>query len=110
MKVEAKIMKTYSSGKILATANVTIDDCFGVRGVKIIDSSKGIFVSMPSTKAGDYYVDTCFPITRDARILLENSVLGAWQQYQEQHQKQQQQPQQSQTAPAYEPESFVMSM
>ena len=109
MKVEAKIKRTYSSGKILATANVTIDDCFGVRGVKIIDSSKGIFVSMPNTKVGEHYVDTCFPITRDARILLENSVLGAWQQYQEQHQ--QQQPQQSQqTTPAYEPESFVMSM
>ena len=109
MKVEARIMKTYSSGKILATANVTIDDCFCIRGVKIIDSSKGLFLSMPSTKAGDYYVDTCFPITRDARILLENSVLGAWQQHQEQNQ--QQQPQQShQTAPAFEPEPFAMSI
>lgn len=109
MKIEACIKKTYSGGKILATANVTLNDCFAVRGVKIIDSTNGAFIAMPSTKVNGYYVDTCFPMTKEVREQLVNTVLNAWQQYQEQHQ--QQQPQQSQqTAPAYEPEPFVMSM
>ncbi len=37
--------------KLLAFANITIDDCMVVRDLKVIDGPKGLFVAMPSRKA-----------------------------------------------------------
>ena len=34
-------------GKLLAFASVTLDDCFCVRDVKILDGEDGIFIAMP---------------------------------------------------------------
>ena len=52
MKVtEVRIFpKATGDKKLLAFATVTFDDCFVVRDLKIIEGSKGIFVSMPSRR------------------------------------------------------------
>ncbi|MCP4649336.1 MAG: hypothetical protein GY853_04525 [PVC group bacterium] len=39
-----------SNKKLKAYATVTIDNCFVVRDVKVIEGSKGLFVAMPSAK------------------------------------------------------------
>ena len=36
--------------KLKAFANVTFDDAFVVRGIKIIEGDKGLFVAMPSKR------------------------------------------------------------
>lgn len=55
-------------------------DCFVVKDVKVMDSEKGAFVSMPSyqTKTGDYS-QYAFPITKEFREKLDKSVLSAYQ-------------------------------
>ena len=46
-----------------------------------MDSSKGLFVSMPSYRAGNgEYKDICFPITQECRKQLHEAVIGAYEQ------------------------------
>lgn len=45
-----------------------------------IEGSNGLFVSMPSYKAGNEYKDICFPITQECRKQLHEAVIGAYEQ------------------------------
>lgn len=65
--------------KLKAFVSVTFDDAFAVRGMKIIEGVKGMFLAMPSRKTGeDVYVDVAFPINRETRAWLEGHVLRAY--------------------------------
>ena len=68
---------------IKAYASVNIGGAFAVHGIKVIDSVKGIFVSMPSNsykKDGKVeYSDICHPITADARNELIDRVTEAYE-------------------------------
>ncbi len=62
-----------------AFASVTLDGAFAVKELKVIEGQKGLFVSMPSRKTPDgKYRDVAFPITKEARDLLQSTVLGAY--------------------------------
>jgi len=48
--------------KLKAFANITFDDVFVVRGLKVINGSNGLFVCMPSRKMNDgTYRDIAIP-------------------------------------------------
>lgn len=80
-----KIHSLRPEGSCRATASVNINGCFAVRGVKVMDGSKGLFVSMPSYKAGNgEYKDICFPCTKEAKAEFDSIVLDAYQQALEQ--------------------------
>jgi stage V sporulation protein G len=65
--------------KLKAFVSVTFDDAFAVRGMKIIEGAKGMFLAMPSRKtAEDIYVDVAFPINRETRAWLESHVMRAY--------------------------------
>lgn len=81
MKVDVKIGSIRPEGAIRAIASVNLNDCFAIRNVKIMDSSKGLFVAMPSYKAGNgEYKDICFPVTKEFRQQLNDAVIDAYQQ------------------------------
>lgn len=67
------------SSKIQAVASVTFDNSFVVHDFKIVEGSKGLFVSMPSRKrhTGEY-VDIAHPITAEMRDLINMAVLTAY--------------------------------
>ncbi|MCI0331516.1 MAG: septation regulator SpoVG [candidate division Zixibacteria bacterium] len=66
--------------KLKGFANVTFDNAFVVRGMKIISGQAGFFVSMPSRRRTDgTYQDIAHPITPDMRRQLEEAVLKAYQ-------------------------------
>lgn len=68
-------------GGTRAYAAATIDGCFAVRGIKIVEGGRdGLFVSMPSRKTQDGYKDVCFPVTAEFREQLHSAVLNAYQQ------------------------------
>lgn len=74
-----KIHSLRPEGSCRATASVNINGCFAVRGIKVMDSSKGLFVSMPSYRAGNgEYKDICFPCTKEARAEFDSAVLDAY--------------------------------
>jgi stage V sporulation protein G len=65
--------------KLKAFVNVTFDDCFVVRGMKVIKGATGYFVSMPSRKMNDgTYRDIAHPITNEFREKVENAILEAY--------------------------------
>ena len=65
--------------RLRAFATVTIDDCFVVRGVKIIEVASGYLVAMPSRRRPDgSFQDLAHPIHPGARAEFERAVLGAF--------------------------------
>ncbi|MBI3018892.1 MAG: septation regulator SpoVG [Deltaproteobacteria bacterium] len=62
--------------KLKAYVTITIDNCFVVRDLKIIDGTKGLFVAMPSKKRKDgSFKDTAHPLNNETRDLIELKVL-----------------------------------
>ena len=89
MRVDVKIGSIRPEGNIRAYASVNLNDCFAIRNVKIVDSSKGLFVAMPSYKSGNEYKDICFPVTKEFREQLNQAVIDAYHQAFTQSQNQQ---------------------
>ncbi len=66
--------------KLKGFANVTFDNAFVVRGLKIIAGNSGYFVSMPSRKRPDgTHQDICHPINNETRQQIESRVLEAYE-------------------------------
>lgn len=81
MKIDVKIGSIRPDGNVRAYASVNLNDCFAIRNVKIVDSTKGLFIAMPSYKAGNgEYKDICFPVTKEFREQLNQAVVDAYQQ------------------------------
>jgi len=60
-------------------ANITFDNAFVVRGLKIISGNRGLFVSMPSKRRSDgTFQDIAHPINAEMRSMIENTVLDAY--------------------------------
>ncbi len=77
--------------KLKAFASITLDDCFVIRGLKIISGQSGTFVAMPSRKRKDGdYQDIAHPINNTTRTWMENIVL---EKYHEELNKQKTEPQ-----------------
>ncbi len=69
--------------KLRGFASITLDNCFVIRGLKIISGANGIFVAMPSRKRKDgTYQDIAHPINMQARQWMESQVIGAFKQEQ----------------------------
>jgi len=69
--------------KLRAFANITIDGCFVIRGLKVIRGGeredRELFVAMPSRKKKDgTFQDIAHPINRETREYLEDLVIGAY--------------------------------
>lgn len=81
MKVDVKISSIRPEGNVRAYASVNLNDCFAIRNVKVVDNSKGLFIAMPSYKAGNgEYKDICFPVTKEFREQLSYAVIDAYHQ------------------------------
>lgn len=66
--------------KLKAFATVTFDHCFVVRNMKIISSTKGMILCMPSRKLPDgTYKDIAHPINMDFRKVLEDKVIACYE-------------------------------
>jgi stage V sporulation protein G len=89
MKVDVKISSIRPEGNIRAYASINLNDCFAISNVKVVDSSKGLFIAMPSYKAGNgEYKDICFPVSKQFREQLNNAVIDAYHQALAQSQQQ----------------------
>lgn len=82
-----------------ASANITIAKCFTVHGLSVMNSPKGLFVSMPTKvkqdQGGNKYYEIAHPVTAPMRQLISERVLSAYQQMtetQEQEKGQKQEP------------------
>ncbi len=65
-------------GSLLAFAHINIGNSFTVNGLRIVEGKNGPFVSMPSKEFDGTYADVAFPITREMREALNESVLAEY--------------------------------
>lgn len=82
LEVNVKVypLQQEKGGNLLAFASATIGGCFAVNGIRVMDSEKGKFVAMPSSKGKDNkYHDICCPTTAEMRQAINTAVLGEYQ-------------------------------
>ena len=80
VEYSVRIFGAKDSGMQRASATVDINGVFAVRGIKVLEGSKGVFVSMPQFKVGNEYKDICFPCTKESREQFNRVVLDAYEQ------------------------------
>lgn len=85
MKIQAKIDRLVKGGSTKAIASVTLDSWYVVKGLRVVDGKKGLFVSMSqesyTDKGEKKYSNIFFPITNAAKMELQDAVLKAYDQY-----------------------------
>ncbi len=66
--------------KLKAVASITIDECFVVHDIKILEGNQGYFISMPSRKTPDgQYKDVAHPLNTETREELNRVVLAEFE-------------------------------
>lgn len=73
-------------GHILANMNITLDDCLAVNGIKVIDGTKGRFISFPQASYKDkdgftQYRDIVFPCTKESRAALDKVLMKKYEEW-----------------------------
>lgn len=79
---DIQIIKVEGKGKLLAYANIVINEALVLKGIKIIDGEKGKFIVMPSQtlirkgkiKTFEYF----HPINNEARYLIADAIINTY--------------------------------
>ena len=80
MKItEVRIRRLDQESKMKAIVSITLNECFVVHDVRIIEGSSGLFVAMPSkrTPNGEFR-DIAHPINAETREIIQQSVLNTY--------------------------------
>jgi len=76
--VRIKLVEKEDS-KLKAFASITIDECFVVHDIRLIDGANGLFVSMPSKKMPDgLHKDIVHPIKTETREEISSAIIEAY--------------------------------
>lgn len=77
---DVRVRKVSKEGKMKAVVSITIDNEFVVHDIKVIEGDKGLFIAMPSRKAGDgEYRDIAHPINSDTRERIQRIILEKYE-------------------------------
>lgn len=73
---DVRVRKINKEGKMKAVVSITLDGDFVVHDIKVIEGEKGLFIAMPSRKAGDgEYRDIAHPINSETRQRIQDIIL-----------------------------------
>ena len=76
--IRIKIVEKENS-KLKAYVSITIDECFVVHDIRVIEGKDGYFVSMPAKKAPDgSHIDIVHPINTETRMSLKEQIVEAY--------------------------------
>ena len=71
---------TNEESKLKAVASITIDDCFVVHGINVLEGHQGYFVSMTRRKTPEgEYKDVAHPINTPTREEINKLVLAKYE-------------------------------
>ncbi len=81
MKItEVRAKRVNGDNRLVGIAAITIDECFVVHELRIIEGKNGLFVAMPSRKMPNgEFKDVAHPINTETRSEIEQAVLEAFQ-------------------------------
>jgi stage V sporulation protein G len=66
--------------KLRAYVTITLDHCFVVRDLKVINGTSGLFVAMPAKKRKDgTYKDIAHPLNAEMRDRMEKAILNQYE-------------------------------
>lgn len=88
MKIDMKVHSLEPEGKCVDRLSAILDDCFAIRGLRLMEGKNGLFVNFPSYKGRSGYVDICFPTTAELRQRMTDAAVSAYWQALEHHQGQ----------------------
>lgn len=77
---DVRVKRIAGDTNIKAVASITIDNDFVVKDIRVVEGKNGLFVSMPSKKIGEKYVDISHPITSQSRSALFDAILNEYRQ------------------------------
>ncbi len=83
MKItDIKVRRTFRTGNILAIVSITIDNCFAVHDIKIIDNGIRRFAAMPSRSDDEGgFCNIAHPIGAECREKIEKLILDEYDRY-----------------------------
>ena len=68
-----------TENRLRAVASITIDNCFAVHELRIIEGKEGLFVAMPSRQVGDgTFRDIVHPIDQETRKMFEEVIIAKY--------------------------------
>lgn len=77
---DVRVRRVTKEGKMKAVVSITLDDEFVVHDIKVIEGEKGLFIAMPSRKAGDgEYRDIAHPINSVTRDRIQKIILDRYE-------------------------------
>ena len=77
---DVRIRKITKEGKMRPVVSITLDEEFVVHDIKVIEGEKGLFIAMPSRKAGDgEYRDIAHPINSETRETIQSIILEKYE-------------------------------
>lgn len=78
-EIRVRLVKKEDS-KLKAVASITIDECFVIHDIKVIQGTEGLFISMPSRKTPEgEYKDIVHPINTETREKISAQVIAAYE-------------------------------
>ena len=73
---EVRLRLVKEPGKLRAAASITIDDCFVVHDLRVVETEGGLFVAMPNKRMGTgEFRDIAHPINNDTRDYIAKLVI-----------------------------------
>ena len=77
---DVRVRKTEKEeNKLRAIVSGTIEECFVIHDIKVIEGTDGLFIAMPSRKMKDGdYKDIAHPINAETRKELSDIILKAY--------------------------------
>lgn len=79
---EVRIFKIKQRGALLGYANVVINDCFIIRGIRILENQRTRrFIAMPARRLPGKrreYKDLCHPLNQEVRNLITKEIFNAY--------------------------------
>ncbi len=77
--IRIRIVKK-DDNKLKAVASLTIDDCFAVHDIKVIDGNQGLFIAMPSRKTPEgTFKDIVHPLNTETREMIRDLILAEYE-------------------------------
>lgn len=77
--IRIRIVKK-DDNKLKAVASLTIDECFAVHDIKIIEGNQGLFIAMPSRKTPDgTFKDIVHPLNTETREEIRDLILAEYE-------------------------------
>lgn len=78
MNIKAKVFKR-EYNNLKGVASITIEDCFIITNILIMNGKNGLFILMPNKKnAKGEYKDICYPLNAETRKQITDIILAEY--------------------------------